>query len=442
MYLIANGRLLTLDKDLPYIENGDVVVDGNLIKEIGSTDKIRQKYPDAEYIDAEGRLIMPGFISTHTHMYTALSRGLKVYKNKPDFSFEVLEGFLWKYDRALTLGMDKLAAYLTIIDCIKSGITTIFDHHASYYQISGSLLSLASVVRDTGMRACLCYEVSDRNGKQKADQAIDENIDFLDYTQQLNSGTLKAMFGLQSSLTLSESTLRRCVRRNNGRMGFHLHSSECIGEVFDCIKQYNVRPIVRLYNEGVLGKQTIISQCVHVNDKEMELIRNTDSMVISSNHSHMLSSGGGCPVAQMSDMGILLGLGTDSYSCDMLENLRTSALLQSYATGDPMTAYQEAASMVFYGNRSIASRFFDVELGIIKPGAAADIIIMDYSPFTPFDAENALRHVVNEVSGKQCITSMVGGKLLMHNRKLALVDEDYVRTEAMKYASELWDKLI
>ncbi len=138
MLLIGNGRLVTRDNGL-FIENGAVAIQDNLILQVGNTDDLAKQYPNAEYIDAHGGLIMPGLINTHNHIYSAFARGLSIKGYNPHDFNDILEGMWWKIDRLLTKENDRLSAYAVYIDCIKNGVTTVFDHHASYFDIPGSL---------------------------------------------------------------------------------------------------------------------------------------------------------------------------------------------------------------------------------------------------------------------------------------------------------------
>ena len=171
MLLIGNGKVITRDSANPYLENGAVVTDGENIKEVGTLDAMKQKYPEAEFVDAHGGVIMPGLINAHTHIYSGLARGLSIVGNNPTNFLEVLEGTWWAIDRQLDLDGTRACAWATVLDCIRDGVTTIFDHHASFCEIPGSLFAIRDVVKEAGIRSCLCYEVSERDGEEKTAQS-------------------------------------------------------------------------------------------------------------------------------------------------------------------------------------------------------------------------------------------------------------------------------
>ena len=135
MYILANGRLITRDTALPYLADGGVAIDGAKIAAVGSTAELKTRYPDAEFIDAKGGVIMPGLINAHTHIYSALARGLSISGYNATNFLEVLEGQWWYIDRHLTLKGTRASADALYLDCIKQGVTTIFDHHASFAEI-------------------------------------------------------------------------------------------------------------------------------------------------------------------------------------------------------------------------------------------------------------------------------------------------------------------
>ena len=220
MYILGNGRLITRSQALPYLENGAVCIDGTKIKAVGETAALRAGYPEAEFLDARGGVIMPAFINAHTHIYSALARGLSIKGNNPTNFYEVLDGTWWAIDRKLTLKGTKASADALYIDCIKQGVTTIFDHHASYCEIPGSLFQIAESAKQFGIRSCLCYEVSDRDGEEKCLQAIQENADFITWCEKEKDPMLAAMFGGHALFTISDKTFDRMVAANNGRTGY------------------------------------------------------------------------------------------------------------------------------------------------------------------------------------------------------------------------------
>ena len=442
MILLANGKVITRDPEgIGYLPDGGVVTDGGKIVEVGTTADLKAKYPQAEFVDARGGVIMPGLINAHTHIYSALARGLSIDGYNPTSFYEVLDGQWWYIDRNLDLEATKASAQALVIDSIKQGVTTIFDHHASFCEVPGSLMRIAEVTREFGMRACLCYEVSDRDGEEKCRQAIQENADFIAECEKEQNPMLAAMFGGHALFTLSDKTFDRMVEANNGRTGYHIHVSEGMNDVYDSLQNYGRRPVQRLQDHGILGPKTILGHCIHVNTAEMEIIRETDTMVVNNPESNMGNAVGISPVLQLYRHGILLGMGTDAYTNDMLESLKVALCSQRHNACLPNVGWCEVTDMLFKNNAKIGARYFETPLGVLKPGAAADIIVMDYKPFTPFSDENIDGHMIFGMTGRQCQTTIANGRVLMLDRELVGVDEEVENAHILEAAKKLWGEL-
>ncbi len=442
MYLITNGKMITRDDDAQgYYAHGAVAFEGRLITEVGEEAVLRQKYPDAQIIDAKGGVIMPAFINAHTHIYSALARGLSIVGNNPTNFYEVLDGTWWAIDRRLTLEGTRASANALYMDCIKQGVTTIFDHHASYAEIPGSLFAIADSAKKFGLRSCLCYEVSDRDGEEKCLQAIQENADFISHCEKEHDPMLAAMFGGHALFTISDRTFERMVAANNGRTGFHIHVSEGMNDVYDSLQNYGRRPVQRLQDHGILGDRTILGHCIHVNSAEMDIIKETGSMVVNNPESNMGNAIGICPVPQLYKKGILLGMGTDAYTNDMLESIKVALCSQRSNACLPNVGWCEVTDMLFRNNAKIGAKYFKEPLGVLKAGAAADIIVMDYKPFTPFSDENIDGHMLFGMTGRQCQTTIAAGKILMQDRQLVGIDEEAENAHILEAAKKLWGSL-
>lgn len=442
MILLANGKVITRDPEgIGYLPDGGVVTDGGKIVEVGTTADLKAKYPQAEFVDARGGVIMPGLINAHTHIYSALARGLSIDGYNPTSFYEVLDGQWWYIDRNLDLEATKASAQALVIDSIKQGVTTIFDHHASFCEVPGSLMRIAEVTREFGMRACLCYEVSDRDGEEKSLQSVQENKDFIDYCEQNPSDMLKAMFGGHALFTISDKTFDRMAAANSGRVGYHIHVSEGMNDVYDSLRNYGCRPVNRLLYNGVLGEKTMLGHCIHISPAEMDILKETGTMVCHNPESNMGNAVGCSPVLQLFQKGILIGLGTDAYTHDMLESLKVLLPMQRHNACLPNVGWREATGMLFENNAKICARYFKKPLGVLKPGAAADVIIMDYKPFTPFSHENVDGHMLFGMEGKNCRTTIINGKVLYKDREFVGIDEDKINAFCMEQSKKLWGEL-
>ena len=236
MLVVGNGRTITRNMDLPFVENGAVAIEGTKIVEVGTTKDLRDKYKDAEYIDAKGGIIMPAFINTHEHIYSAMARGLSINGYNPKGFLDILDGQWWTIDRKLTLEQTKYSAMDTMISCIRNGVTTIFDHHASFGHIKGSLFQIADAAKELGIRSCLCYEVSDRDGMDKAREAVLENEEFIRYALKDDSDMLAGMMGMHAQFTISDETMAFAAAHKPDEVGYHIHVAEGIEDLHDCCR--------------------------------------------------------------------------------------------------------------------------------------------------------------------------------------------------------------
>ncbi len=437
MLLIGNGRLITRDPERPYFESGAVAVENHQILEVGPFENLKKIYADAEFIDAHGGVIMPAFINLHEHIYSAMARGLSIRGYSPRGFLDILDGQWWTIDRKLDNENTKLSAIATYIECIKNGVTTVFDHHASFGEIPGSLFAIEEAAKECGIRSCLCYEISDRDGGEKMRQAIRENADFARHALKDKSDMIAAMMGMHASFTLSDRTMELCREEKPEGIGCHIHVAEGIEDLEHCLKEHGKRIVDRLYDWDVLGEKTLLAHCIYVNPHEMQLIRDTDSMVVHNPESNMGNACGCPPAMELVHRGILTGLGTDGYTHDMLESWKVANLLHKHHLCDPNAAWAEIPEMLFRNNAEMANRYFRRRLGVLAREAAADIIVADYIPPTPMRADNVDGHMLFGMCGRSVVTTICNGSVLMKDRELVNIDEEAAMMAVREGAARL-----
>ena len=442
MILVGNGIVITQNSENPIIYNGAIVIDNNMIKEVGDYDYLKNKYENYDFIDAKGKVIMPGLINTHHHIYSAFARGMNNRELPPvDFN-DILDKLWWKMDKKLTLKDTKYSAYSTLIDSIKNGVTTVFDHHASPNSIGSSLFTIAEVSKELGIRTSLCYEVSDRDGEDILNQGISENLNFIKYANNDDTDMIRGLFGLHASFTLSDRSLDKCVNSLEGmKCGFHVHTAEGIKDQEECIKNSNMRIVERFEKFGLLGEKTLAVHCVHIDEKEMDILSRTKTNVINNPESNMGNAVGCSKVLEMLNKGIRVGMGTDGYTSDMFESMKVFPIIQRHARQNPSVAFNETFTLLFDNNRKIASNYFSREIGILKEGAYADLIIVDYNPLTPMTKDNLYGHFLFGFTGRTVRTSIINGKVVMKDRELTNIDEEEIFNRSRKVAQKLWDKM-
>ena len=441
MLVIGNGKLFTRNDEMPFVENGAVAIEGTKIAAVGETEAIKKQYGDAEFIDAKGGVIMPAFINTHEHIYSAMARGLSIKGYNPKGFLDILDGQWWTIDRHLTLEQTKYSAVETLISCIRNGVTTVFDHHASFGQIGGSLFTIADVAKELGVRACLCYEISDRDGMDKARESVMENAEFIRYALKDDTDMIAGMMGMHAQFTISDATMELAAANKPDEVGYHIHVAEGIEDLHDCLKKYGKRIVDRLMDFNILGEKTLLGHCIYINPHEMDLIKDTNTMVVHNPESNMDNACGCPPTMELVHRGILTGLGTDGYTHDMLESYKVANVLHKHHLCDANAAWGEVPKMLFENNAAIANRYFKTPLGVLKEGAAGDVIVVDYNPPTQLDASNINGHILFGMTGRDVVTTVANGRVLMKDREIKVIDVEEAMAKCREESAKLWHSI-
>lgn len=442
MIMFGNGVVVTRDAQRPLINGGAVAVgDDGLISALGPTQKLRREYPGAHFVDARGGLIMPGLINLHHHAYYTLARGLRPRPGAGKGLPALLEGRWWRLDRAMNLEDVYHGAAAAFLECVRSGVTTVFDHHASYGAVTGSLSEISRAADELGLRACLCYEVSDREGESKCRAAIQENVDFIREASRRGDGMRCGMMGMHAGFTLSDRTLEACMEALPATSGCHIHVAECLEDTTHSLQTYGKSVVRRLRERGVLGRKTLAAHCIHLNWEDVQILRETDTAVIHCPRSNMCNAAGAADVTEYSRARVGLGLGTDGEAADMLGELAAASALCRHSSQNPDAGFEELPRALFTSNAAFANRFFETPLGVLKPGAAGDVIVLDYRPPTPLTAENLDLHLLAAAGTARVSTTAAAGKLLMEYGILLCADEEKLLDGARKQAADLWRRV-
>ncbi len=441
--LVVNGRLITWNEPNEIIDDGGLLLKNGRIADMGDSAALAAKYPDVKQVDAKGKLVMPGNIVAHTHFYSALARGMAIpgepMKDFPD----ILERLWWRLDRAL-LDVDvKYSALVSLIDAIKNGATTVIDHHASPNAINVSLDQIADAVEMAGVRAALCYEVTDRNGEEGMQAGIEESVRYLYSLQDRGNPMLAGTFGLHASLTLSDETLAACVdAAKDLDTGFHIHVAEHIVDEYDSLHKYGKRTVERLADAGILGPKSIVAHAIHVDAREMEILRDSGAFVTHQPRSNMNNAVGAADIEGMMRMGIPVCLGNDGMGNNMWDEWKATYLMHKQDHRDPRRAGgYDIAQMAIYNNAKLAGMFWpEMPIGKLEVGAAADVIFVNYHATTPLTAGNLPWHIIFGFESGMVTTTIAGGKMLMHERELLTLDEAKITARSRELAVEVWKR--
>jgi putative selenium metabolism protein SsnA len=442
--LITNGILVTWEEENRILEGWALRVEGGKITHVEPQQKLLDLFSGEEKLDAHGQLVMPGNICAHTHFYGAYSRGMGIPGSAPSGFVEILEKLWWPLDKALDRKSIAASATVCILDAIRHGTTTLFDHHASPAFIEGALETIYTVVETTGIRASLCYEVTDRNGLDQAEEGINENTRFANFVKKNHplNGRVAASFGLHASLTLSDSTLKKARNAIPEGIGFHIHVAESEADEYDSLSKSGMRVVERLDKFGILGPKTIIAHAVHVDVKEMELLARSGAWVTHQPRSNMNNAVGMSAVESMDRAGIKMCLGNDGFSNTMWDEWKAAYLAHKLWHHDPRRMNGSlVAKMAIQRNRELVANQFDgIGVGELKAGSQADLILVDYHPFTPLTPGNIPWHILFGFNESMITTTIVDGHILMKDRNILSIDEEKAFAHARELAPEIWNR--
>ena len=425
--LIKNATLLSLAGST--VERADLRIERGLITAKGK--KLKAAVGE-KTLDLSGKYIMPGIVCGHTHLYSALARGMPSPKKTPRNFYEILKYVWWTLDRALD---DEAVYYSTLVgllDAVRCGTTTLIDHHASPNFIRGSLGVMGEAFAKVGPRGVLCYEVTDRNGMRGAKLGLEENETWV----AKNRGPmLGGLIGAHASFTLSNESLWACGELAEGlKSGVHIHVAEDPCDQADCTKKYGIPLIDRLAEAGVLGPKTILGHGTHLDETSLAVAKDAGCSFAHNPRSNMNNAVGYAPVHQM---GKRVALGTDGIGGDMFEEVKFAWFKARDAenglgVGDVVGFLTRA--------QNLASTLLNTRLGVLDIGYAADLVVLDYPTPTPVTPQNLYGHLLYGMSSQSITDVMVNGRWVVKNRRVVGVDEDKIRTEAQRVAKKVWQR--
>jgi putative selenium metabolism protein SsnA len=442
--LITHARLATFGSEPELIDDGALLVQGDRITALGTTADLAARFPDVDRWDAGGQLVLPASICAHTHFYGAFARGMAIPGQPPENFPQILQQLWWQLDKALTLEDVRYSALVCLIDAVRHGTTTLIDHHASPNAIDGSLDAIAEAVQSAGLRASLCYEVTDRDGVERTQAGIEENVRFAKSRVSNPGSQIAATFGLHASLTLSDETLADCVAAAEELgLGFHVHVAEGISDQEDSLRKSGKRVVHRLADAGILGPKTIAVHCVHVDESEIERLADTETWVTHQPRSNMNNAVGVAPVEKMLRSGVHLGLGNDGFSNQMFAEMKMAYFVHKLAQRNPQAMPGNLVMDLAYANNAQLAQVFwpDQRLGELREGAMADMVFIDYHPTTPLSVGNLPWHILFGVEASMITSTVCAGRVLMRDRQLLTLDEEAITARSRELASDVWSRL-
>jgi putative selenium metabolism protein SsnA len=428
-FLLKNARIIHLDP--PKIEEADIRIIDGTIADCGQS--LRPKKSD-EVIDLSGKIILPGFVNSHTHLYSALSRGMPSPKPAPRNFIEILQEVWWKLDEALDEESIYYSALVGAIEAVKFGTTTLVDHHASPNHVRGSLDLIKAGIAKVGLRGILCYETTDRGGMKKRDLGLVENERFV--IENANNARFRGTIGAHASFTLCNDSLRKIGElASMYDCGVHIHVAEDRADVMDSIENYNTDIISRLAALGLLRKKSIFAHGVHINQKQFARVEKSGAWMVHNPRSNMNNAVGYVPLNWYGEHS---ALGTDGFPADMFDEAKFGYFRN--AESDHRVEFSRLPAMLQNGQKLI-SQFFGRSFGTIVKNSPADLIVLDYNAPTPIIHQNILSHFLFGINSTMVQHVMTDGHWIVWNHQLVEIDEYAVMEKAQKVAAKLWKKM-
>lgn len=442
--LIHNVTIFTNDADNTVLHDQAVVVEGTRITAVGPTADLQARYSHLEQLDGNGRLLMPGFTNAHMHFYGMYARGMSL--NQTPYNFhEILKYLWWALDKVLDDEAVYYSALIPGITAVQHGVTSIIDHHASPNWCAGSLDQIENALSQIGMRALLCYETSDRDGKAIRDAGLAENERYIRKCQIAKAANpdhlFDGMMGLHASFTLDDDSLEKAVAlANRLNRGCHIHMLEDFVDETATQEKYGRSVVERLAHFGVLDSRSITAHGIFLDDNGRKLLADSDTIVVHQAQSNMNNAVGRADIFALLNAGVTVGLGTDGMTPDLRREVMTGYLLHKHHVSDNNLGWVEYETMAMKNNPAIYQRLTGQKVGCVAEGHLADLILVDYYPPTAFNGGNFWGHFLFGMVDAPVNTTIINGKVVMHDKVVLGIDEREIAQQSQKVAERVWQR--
>ena len=449
--LIKNGLVATFDKGAlmgTVYERGAVAVEGNKISDVGDTKALEERYGKArKTIDAAGRIVMPGFIVTHTHMPYVLGHNMPVDFSQLKSFWDMLQkmGWEWLEDITTREGIYAATRYAAA-KMMRYGVTTVCELVEGPNALPGALSSSAKAIDEIGIRAQVGFEVTERipgvsilekTDRKNAEKAFEENLSFLRKYPKGNGGRIEGRLGVHTAFTNSIDTLKKAREIANAHQcGIEIHVAEIPRQFL--VEKYGKSAPMVLEEAGLLGPDVIAAHCIDLNDEDMEILARNRVNISHTPMSNSLGGNGVARVPEMLEKGMNVSIGHDCFfTLDISEYIRYAYLLHKAHRANPMLIPPFQALDLALGNAAKAMGL-EKEIGSLEKGKKADIIVIEPDSPSPVTRESLIGYYTMTFKGDQVEHVIVDGRQVIEKRKLVTADEAEVKRECLDQAKALW----
>lgn len=428
MSLVLKNALLC-DIDPIGVEVGDLRIDAGLIAERGHV----ATAAGDEVVDCGGAVVLPGLVNGHTHIYSALAVGMPPPPVAPTNFYEILKYVWWRLDQALDAESIEMSARIAGMQAVRCGTTTLIDHHASPNCIGGSLDLIEKALNEVGPRGVLCYETTDRHSKAGREAGLKENRRYVEKCRAARIGRFAGLIGAHASFTLDDDALTQLAELSKATgAGVHIHVAEDPCDEADAKQRGASSLIDRLAANGLVKAGNIFAHGTHLDARAVEAVNSAGLTMAHNSRSNMNNAVGYAPVASFR---VPVMLGTDGIGADMFAEAQSAwyiARHQRAGFGPARIIDMLAASA------RRASSALGVTLGKLQMGAAADVVITDYRPFTELTAENLPGHFIWGLTSNHVRHVLVDGAWRLRDQTMVGLDELEVVARSRELSGRMW----
>jgi 5-methylthioadenosine/S-adenosylhomocysteine deaminase len=406
------------------------------ITDIDRNDNLIKNYPNDQIIWADGQVLSPGFINTHTHLYGVLAHGIPMMK-APEGFWPFLKDFWWPMvENRIDQDMLRVAVDWQCRQMLHSGVTSFYDCLEAPNALPGCLNAEAEIVARYGLRAILSFEATQRMSEENGLLGLQENLDFTS-ARIKQGGLIQGMMCFHTSFTCSPEFIIKAFEMSKSLdCLFHMHCSEGTYEPQYCLEHYGQQPVKYYDRLGVLGPKMLASQCVQLDSEEIALLAERGAQVSHMPLSNCEVGGGIAPIPQLAAAGVTVGLGSDSYIDNFFEVMRGAFLIHKAAQQDPRLM---PASQVYYMATEGGARALHLPwVGKLDIGWKADLQLIDAAFPTPAAEWNLYDQLILYRNPEHVRLVMVHGKILLQDGDLKNKVQNQNRQALWTQAERLW----
>lgn len=423
--LIKDISLIPIDGKNEIIDNTNIYIIDGKIDHIG---ELREDIEVDRVISGKNRLAMPGLVNAHTHL------GMSLLRNYADdlSLYDWLTKSIWPIEAKLIAEDVYWGSLLSMVEMIESGTTAFCDMYFFMEEVAKGLI-------ESGMRGVLTRGIVEEENNSQI--KLDETRELFNNFNGKGNGRVKVMVAPHAPYTCSPEFILKIMELTKDlNTGIHIHLSETKKEVEDSYKAYGKSPIKHVYDLGLFDLHTIAAHCVHVDDKDIELISEKKVYPVNNPGSNLKLSSGFAPVDKMIKRGINVALGTDGSSSNnnlnMFEEIYLAAVVNKAVNMDPVSIPALTAIEMATINGAKALNW-DKEIGSIEVGKRADMILIDLDKPHLYPRHNLVSSAAYTIQGSDVDTVIVDGKIIMENREIKTLDVEKIKYMAEKTARDL-----